>query len=986
VLLWIAVSVHAVLLFGGTTGKITGVVVDAVTKETLVGATIIIEGTKLGARANLNGEYTILNIPPGVYKLRISSVGYKIKTVENVSVATDRTTRINVELTSEAVTSEEVVIRAERPIIQKDQTSTTAIISGEQIQALPVENLDQVVNYQAGVVGGSFRGGRFGQVAYLIDGIAVQDVFDGSEGGANTVEPQAIQELQVITGAFNAEYGQAMSGVVNIVTKDGADKFAGNIMAYTGDYLAFNTNTFPNINRISPIATPNLQGSFSGPLIKDRLSFFVSGRYFENEGFLFGQRQYEPADVLQGSNPLNPFAELPGQQRVTAIRGRFVPAEPGSPNSFTFRDSESGVAFPDVNGRPLTFATDANGRLIIDRQNGTSAYIPYTLQNADFRRATDNYQNLGTGDNSFFARNPLLRGSGQAKLTFRATDALRFSYNILYEYEKTRGNQADGFDRHIWQRTPDGDNDNFRTGLTQYLTMNYTLNSTMFMTASVSRFFNRFRSYRFEDPFDPNYLYDAGIYEGGFTFAAGGMKTNRFERSTQTMSYKTDLTMQLGAYNLVKVGAELKMHTLFFQTIQPQVARNGSQAIFPFQVVIPAETEFGNETYTRNPREFAAYIQDKLEFDNLVINVGLRLDYFSPSTQIPRVASDPSTFFPILPDSEYVRRFGAGGRFVDVSAKYAISPRLSAAMPLGDKTLVRFAYGEFFQMPPLNLLYVNALYKFSEADLLGFVPNPIGNPDMRPQQTTNAEIGIQQQLGESWSLELTAYLRDIRNLVGSGRVENFVTTGQYFLFDNGDYGNVKGAILRVGKRLSQSFSTTIDYTFQFAEANAVNPSAASIARFNNLQPETRLLSVDTDQRHTLNGTVIYASNGWNIGLFAFFGTGFPYTPSLIPEFQTGAQPLLNSATRQPTFQADFRATRDFKLGGITASMFLQVFNLFDNRNEVAAFSTTGRANRELLSTSQRQSLQVLNSRNDFLQRPDFYQEPRRVSLGMTLNF
>ncbi|MFN3346076.1 MAG: carboxypeptidase-like regulatory domain-containing protein, partial [Chloroherpetonaceae bacterium] len=141
----------------GTTGKLTGVVKDAQTGEPLIGATVVLQGTKLGAKTNFDGEYTILNIPPGQYSLRVTYVGYQSKTVEKITIRVDLTTRVDVELSSQSVQVQEVVVSAERPIVIKDQTFSSAVVAGEQIQKLPVEDVSQVIRLQSGIVGGSFR-------------------------------------------------------------------------------------------------------------------------------------------------------------------------------------------------------------------------------------------------------------------------------------------------------------------------------------------------------------------------------------------------------------------------------------------------------------------------------------------------------------------------------------------------------------------------------------------------------------------------------------------------------------------------------------------------------------------------------------------------------------------------------------------------------------------------------------------------------------
>ena len=214
-----------VMLFGvtpgiaGTTGKISGKITDAQTKEALVGVNVLVAGTALGAASDLEGSYFIINLPPGTYQLKASAVGYAPTVVNDVKVFVDQTTRIDFTLQQQAIEIQGVEVTATRPLVQRDLTSTTSTVTTDQISKLPLENVQAAVNLQAGVVEGHFRGGRSNEVKYLVDGVAVNDVFSGSS--TLEAEVSSIQEIQVLSGTFNAEYGEALSGVVNQVTKIG---------------------------------------------------------------------------------------------------------------------------------------------------------------------------------------------------------------------------------------------------------------------------------------------------------------------------------------------------------------------------------------------------------------------------------------------------------------------------------------------------------------------------------------------------------------------------------------------------------------------------------------------------------------------------------------------------------------------------------------------------------------------------------------------
>ncbi len=283
-------------VYAGTTGKIAGKVVDARTKEPLIGVNVVIVGTTMGASADENGTYFIIHVPPGKYQLKAMMVGYTPFVVSDVGVSVDKTTKVDIELREQAVEMSTVTIVASRPIVQKDLTSTTSTVNSDEISKLPLETVSAVVNLQAGVVEGHFRGGRTGEVKYLVDGLSVNDVFSG--GSALEPEVNSIQEIQVLSGTFNAEYGEALSGVVNQVTKLAGDKYTGQVSAYSGGYLTTRTDLYQNLNHVSPAYLRNYEGSLSGPMpgMGSLVKFFVSGRFFHDDGYLYGKRAFNPSD------------------------------------------------------------------------------------------------------------------------------------------------------------------------------------------------------------------------------------------------------------------------------------------------------------------------------------------------------------------------------------------------------------------------------------------------------------------------------------------------------------------------------------------------------------------------------------------------------------------------------------------------------------------------------------------------------------------
>jgi hypothetical protein len=209
---------------GGTTGKIAGVVLDNETGEPLVAVNVVLEGTQAGGMTNSEGRYHIVNVLPGAYSVKATMMGYQAMIQGGVVVSSDLTSTVDFELSQGALDIvPEVVVTAERPLIRKDMTSSINIIEREEISMLPVESAFDMLSFQAGTAidrrGTHFRGGRDTEVSYTVNGAPIVDpIF--SRVSANYDE-SAIQEMVIQSGGFTPEYGNAQSGIVNVVTREG---------------------------------------------------------------------------------------------------------------------------------------------------------------------------------------------------------------------------------------------------------------------------------------------------------------------------------------------------------------------------------------------------------------------------------------------------------------------------------------------------------------------------------------------------------------------------------------------------------------------------------------------------------------------------------------------------------------------------------------------------------------------------------------------
>lgn len=918
------------VLEAGTTGKIAGVVKDAQTREELVGANVVVEGTAFGAATNVEGYYVILNLPPGTYRLVASAVGYSKKTVADVRVSVDLTTTINIDLGSTVLeVGEEVVVTAERPIVRKDLTSTESRVDASTIESLPVTEVQDVISLQAGVTTASdggihIRGGRTSEVAYWVDGVSVSDVYDRSQ--AVQVDNQSVQELQVISGTFNAEYGQAMSGVVNIVTKDGDQHLRGNVSVWMGDYLADDgwsydgavrtiqpgvppglvdeSELYYNLGGFNPTDNYNLEASLSGPIPGvDALTFYLSGRYFTTDGYLYGQNLFFPTGVID--------------ERAFTIQSLENPNEPV-------------IALQD---NPM-------------------------------------------------AMNSRQRRSGQGKLTWQVSGSSKVSLSGLISSIDFRDYS------HDWRFTPDGDVRKYDRGYNLTGQWNQTLGSTAFYTVSLSYFLKNFREYLYEDPLDPRYFYvDPTLADRNSTeFINIGVNGHQFKRSTETRALKFDYTDQISRLHQIKAGLEGRIHRLYLEDYNVVYPQENN-----FQPAIPASTSNLYVDYTETPVELSAYIQDKLEYESMVVNIGFRFDYFNSNGQVLADPSDPNIYDPLKPENKALTLEERQAIwYKDAGAKWAVSPRFGISYPITDKGILHFSYGHFLQIPSFIHLYQNAGYKVAASE---DVQGPYGNADLEPEQTIMYELGLQQQVAANFSFDATIFYKDTRDWVTTGPEIPTYSTRRYQIYINRDYANTKGFVLSVYKRpVGDIFSAQLAYTFQVAEGINSNPDDERAALLNNSEPARSLTPLNWDQKHQVNLSLGLTEPDWGAFLVGRYGSGFPYTPSANQAEATGGDvsvAIKNNSRRRPeSLTFDIRAYKNFALGPVTLSAFLRVFNLFDTRNESNVYSTTGRATTtpEIEGLSNVTPRNGVNTVSEYLIRPDYYSEPRELQFGVDIMF
>ncbi len=990
-----------ILLFGllcvdayAQSGKIQGKLIDAETKEPLIGATVGIQGTTKGALTDVDGNYLMLNVAPGSYTLEARYIGYATFVLQEVIVRTDLTTTQDFELTPESFEGEEIVVVAERQTVIKDITSSEARVSSDEIEKLPVQEVTDVIQLQAGVNVGNdggihIRGGRTTEVSYVVDGIRVTDDYDGSNG--IRLENESIQELQVISGSFNAEHGQALSGVVNVVTKSGGNQYDASVRAWSGGYLATNKPELydgigTSLDSFNPLRMYNFSASVSGPIIKDKLTFFATTRRFLNEGYLTGRNLY-------------------------SSHGKYVDQVPLDTDFSTYRT----IYNEQVDLNLPWYSIDT-----------------VLVEGVELLEIRDD----GTRDSSLVDMTKFETLSFQGNLEYRLSSQLKFNLIGSIATEESGGY---GYNSRF---VPLGQNNNFRDNYSVNFKTTITPSAYTFLTVNLANRYNEFNSYLYEDPWDPRYfnydnlsdplfgtpniLFGNQIPNAG-EFATYGTNNSRFFRSTNSFIAKAEISSQLSNHHFIKAGVSAQFDEIKFESVSlipliddgvnfpdgtPDELRVVCAEVdnqYPcLELGFPEVNTPGYQKYSENPINLSAYIQDKIEYDNLIINVGLRFDYFDPNTLIPADPEDPDIFFPTKTENQYTDTNGNGQQddnepsltvadraeywWTDASVKYQLSPRIGVAYPINDAGVIYFSYGYFFQMPSYERLYTNSQIFLTQG---GGDQGLFGNPDLKPERSIQYELGLKQEIFEGTAIEWTGYYKDTRDYVSSRPQVTGSESINYGIYFNRDYSKSIGMTFAFNQYVSSRFNFGLDYTFGVVEGSNSDPSA----EYFNIRGQggvidstsqevalTKLVQpLDWDRTHILNGSMFYTGNSWGANLLGRFSSGTPYTPAVnIPGVTVGEvasnRNLRNTARLPSRFTIDLNAYKNFKIGDNTMQVFLNVYNLFDSKIINNVYSDSGLPTRPLPASI------IEDAHPDFYNDPTFYAEPRRVQFGVQLSF
>lgn len=988
----------------GVTGKIVGKVKDKTTKESLPFVNILIEGTTMGAAADLNGEYLIINVPVGTYTLVAKMMGYDDMKVQNVHISADMTRRINFSLSQTVLKMKEMIVIDTRPIIQRDVTSSSKLVTGKDIAKMPVTSYTDVLKIQTGAIetghGGSgglhIRGGRADEVMYVVDGINTTDPVYGTSGAI--LSKHSIEEMQLISGGFDAEYGRAMSGVVNVVTKEGRSHYTGTIEYNTDQIFKKSSNRYEPgklFNQGYNFGLNNGSFTFSGPIpgIK-KASFFSCGGINKYNSHLPHNDEMEISGTVKLAWKLtNTFK--------TALTGNYAYR-----NYHSYWHSFSRGAWIEDTPRRERGNTQLNLKIT----HSISPKTFYTLNVGRFNTYRRIRGQDGRHYNDFEAIGHHIswvktaRDSGwydPENKKWKDGWSEERAWRWYYENVNDLGEWSEHTKQWVWHS--DTRFEDIANALTNRCYSNWTYldrrisekDSVVYARGSDTIYYHEFdldkyiedikryiEDESYGDSIEPSGNLYLMRYEGDEFDSPDSPRFNYYfypwwhSRSTTKYIGSFNLISQVNKYNEVKFGADVEKHFLELTDIS---FINDNPYL---------------DNYEKKPITASAYVSDKIEYEDMVLKLGLRYDWFDPKSRF------------------YVNLDSLGAGKEDASPKWQFSPRFGISYAVTDKAMMYANYGHFFQVLNFADIYQNL-----EADITNGWPT-IGNPDLPPQKEIMYEGGFRYAFGPDMALETSAYYKDIKTLLSTRQKRTIFhrKLASYIVYELQDFARVKGIDIVLKKRATSFLSGSISYSFQDAKGTGSSAREAFLFYFYrgaSGHPPKREFPLEYDVTHTVKtGLNFYLPSGLgylsnlNTNIQFSFITGAPYTP----EDYKGRVQEVGSKRMPATTNTDVRIDKQVNLVGLNFGFFAVVKNLFNTRNIMDIYAKTGKSDdngeppkwEKDVYESKRESLEkdwgieyesaeavyeadMVNWRK-FCDDPTNYSKPRRIQVGIELKF
>ena len=804
------------IAMAGTAGKISGFVRSADTGDPLPGANVVLQGTTLGAAANADGYFVILNISPGTYDLAATYVGYAKIQKNDIRVMIDRLTSIDFDMKLEAFKGEEVIVSAKRDLIQKDNASGQLNISSDEIEALPVTTISQVLSLKAGVSGMSVRGGGTDETAFLLDGIAQRDARTNEP--ITTVPLSAVGEVSVQTGGFSVRYNDARSGVVSVVTKEGkSDRYSGTISL-----------------RMSPAAPKNFgisiydpNGYWLYPYLNDDVAWTGTSR--ESFTDLNGNGvwdEHEPLNDINGNyrydEPIdeNVYRELSGnyfngwestaKKSLEAFGDDNDLTAAGAQRVFSYEHRKDGRIYkPDYNldigfGGPVPGLNKfGNMRFYASYFHQTNMYlIPLT---------TDGLYN----QSGMLKVTADIGDKGKLSITGRtgSLDGTSASNAGFSSYFSSAWGVANALDRSgftvPWRVFTKIYYSHFRR-YDNAISAKYVqqLSDKSFFDVSISRTQSRYMTgpddvrdttrnyevvpgYFMNEAPDGFWAYNESSIDGKLSYG-GSFSQGRDTSITATYLIDAKYKNQITEFNEFNAGVNFSLEDIHID-------------FGAVNLMLPDGNQWNDFQY--KPYRLTIWAEDKLEYEGLYATFGLKAMYFNPNC----TWYNPPTFDAFFFTGNFNEDDMPDSLIYKAAPQFYLTPVLAISHPISETAKLFFNYGHFIQK-----ISTQSMYRYEREMDNKF--NRLGNPEAKFERTIAYELGFDMSLLDMYTIHLSAYYKDIKDQASWTRYIGLGGQVNYYGLNNRYYQDIRGFELELKKVMGDWFTGWVNFEYRVSSS------------------------------------------------------------------------------------------------------------------------------------------------------------------------
>ncbi len=875
-----------------------GVVTDAATGEPMAGVNIILRGTYYGAATGMDGSYTVTGMGPGTYDMMVSMMGYKQHLHGGIELTAGENRRIDIKLeTTVLAFGQDVVVVGEKPLIDAASTSSSVSVSADDLLGKIVESVADIVGQQAGVSTSNneihIRGGRVDESQFIVDGLSIKDPLTGETSNLY-VNPNAIEELEIITGGFNAEYGQAMSGIIDVKLKEGASKLEGSLRFKTDQLFG-----------AAGVNTDNLEFTVGGPLYAQGKSFLPGNLSYFVSGYLYLSDSYLP-----GATQLYPYREWM--------------------NAFTRRQENNLSTMAKLSwnlSQKYKLSVSYNQSANVNQGYFTSSSFPYA-----FQEILDNYP-------TYTRESRVING--------------------------------------LWT---------------------HTINPKLFYTVNAGYFFTSFHKavqnkhwtdYEECLDLDPN-EYASKDEFGNIVVATGdefwdhGDAPYWYDYWSKNYTLSGNMTYHPSTKHKVKAGFEYRATEMQVVDIYNPWMGSGLGESYDYYNVRPSDGSF--------------YIQDKITFEGMIANIGIRYDYWFIGDYVTQAMLNPDIL--TITAAGRAQYFEETHNLFGARFKGHLSPRLGISHPVTDNDVLYFNFGHFSQLPTYNYVY---------AKLNTISDNPyslIGNPNLDPKTTVAYEIGVKHKFSAASAIEFKAYYKDMFDYETAQTITSFnPLVGNYsmMMYLNMDYARSRGVEFLFRQTAGKYFSGDASLTYSVTTGKSSSPNDNVLVEAGMI-PEKPLTEnyLSWDEPFKLIANLRfrvyederprYFINNWSLNAHIEAQSGRRYTESVILDTVRTADGTLwyigtsrsdnpYGEIADPYMTVDLKFTKDFYYKHMTYGFYIDVQNVFNHKVPRRINPFTGKP----YDPGEIISLTYYGSRNPN-EDPSRYYAPRQIMLGLFLRF